>query len=167
MPSGLPNTEKAADPPALCRGQGDARASCSRPKSAATTVPGTCTFYGTANSNQMLMEIMGLHLPGAAFVNPEHAAARCADRARRRSAPRAEHALWARTTCRLARRHRRARDRQRASSACWPPAARPTTRFTWWRWRALPASDQLGRLQRPVGRRAAARAHLSERQRPT
>src|SRR5690606_6591255 len=31
---------------------------------------GTCTFYGTANTNQMLMEIMGLHLPGAAFVNP-------------------------------------------------------------------------------------------------
>lgn len=32
--------------------------------------PGTCTFYGTANSNQMLMEVMGLHLPGTAFVNP-------------------------------------------------------------------------------------------------
>jgi phosphogluconate dehydratase len=32
--------------------------------------PGTCTFYGTANSNQMMMEVMGLHLPGAAFVNP-------------------------------------------------------------------------------------------------
>ncbi len=32
--------------------------------------PGTCTFYGTANSNQMLMEFMGLHLPGAAFINP-------------------------------------------------------------------------------------------------
>jgi len=32
--------------------------------------PGTCTFYGTANSNQMLMEVMGLHLPGAAFINP-------------------------------------------------------------------------------------------------
>ena len=32
--------------------------------------PGTCTFYGTANSNQMLMEIMGLHLPGSAFINP-------------------------------------------------------------------------------------------------
>ena len=42
--------------------------------------PGTCTFYGTANSNQMLMEFMGLHLPGASFVNPEHAAARGADR---------------------------------------------------------------------------------------
>ena len=33
--------------------------------------PGTCTFYGTANSNQMLMEIMGLHIPGATFVNPD------------------------------------------------------------------------------------------------
>jgi len=33
--------------------------------------PGTCTFYGTANSNQMLMEIMGLHVPGASFVNPD------------------------------------------------------------------------------------------------
>ena len=33
--------------------------------------PGTCTFYGTANSNQMLMEIMGLQLPGSSFVNPE------------------------------------------------------------------------------------------------
>ena len=32
--------------------------------------PGTCTFYGTANTNQMLMEFMGLHLPGACFVNP-------------------------------------------------------------------------------------------------
>ncbi len=35
--------------------------------------PGTCTFYGTANSNQMLMEVMGLHLPGAAFVHPNTA----------------------------------------------------------------------------------------------
>ena len=32
--------------------------------------PGTCTFYGTANSNQMLMEFMGLHLPGSSFVHP-------------------------------------------------------------------------------------------------
>src|SRR6185436_2174051 len=32
--------------------------------------PGTCTFYGTANTNQMLMEFMGLHLPGASFINP-------------------------------------------------------------------------------------------------
>ena len=39
-------------------------------ESAAYHAPGTCTFYGTANSNQMLMEIMGLHLPGSSFVNP-------------------------------------------------------------------------------------------------
>ena len=39
--------------------------------------PGTCTFYGTANTNQMLMEFMGLHLPGASFVNP---GTRCATR---------------------------------------------------------------------------------------
>ena len=44
--------------------------SCSRPKSKSYHGPGTCTFYGTANSNQMLMEIMGLHMPGASFVNP-------------------------------------------------------------------------------------------------
>ena len=44
---------------------------------AAYHAPGTCTFYGTANTNQMLMEVMGLHLPGAAFVNP---ARRCATR---------------------------------------------------------------------------------------
>ena len=43
---------------------------CSRPKSKSYHGPGTCTFYGTANSNQMLMEIMGLHMPGASFVNP-------------------------------------------------------------------------------------------------
>ena len=44
--------------------------SCSRAESASYHAPGTCTFYGTANSNQMMMELMGLHMPGAAFVNP-------------------------------------------------------------------------------------------------
>ena len=44
--------------------------SCSKPSRKSYHGPGTCTFYGTANSNQMLMEIMGLHLPGASFVNP-------------------------------------------------------------------------------------------------
>ena len=39
-------------------------------ESAAYHGPGTCTFYGTANSNQMLLEAMGLHVPGAAFVHP-------------------------------------------------------------------------------------------------
>ena len=47
-----------------------ARRSCSRRDPPATTRAGTCTFYGTANSNQMMMELMGLHIPGAAFINP-------------------------------------------------------------------------------------------------
>ena len=73
--------------------------------------PGTCTFYGTANSNQMLMEIMGLHLPGTAFVNPGTPLARRADRARRPSgrsrSPRSA------TTTRRSAADRRARHRQR------------------------------------------------------
>ena len=40
-------------------------------ESASYHAPGTCTFYGTANTNQMLMEIMGLQLPGSSFVNPD------------------------------------------------------------------------------------------------
>ena len=43
---------------------------CWQAEAEAYHAPGTCTFYGTANTNQMLMEIMGLHLPGASFVNP-------------------------------------------------------------------------------------------------
>ena len=49
--------------------------------------PGTCTFYGTANSNQMLMEFMGPSPAGRQFREPRHAAARRADRSRRRNAP--------------------------------------------------------------------------------
>jgi phosphogluconate dehydratase len=61
---------ESADPPALCRGQGRRGriARSAKPKSYHSA--GTCTFYGTANSNQMMMEMMGLHVPGAAFVNP-------------------------------------------------------------------------------------------------
>ena len=70
MASGLPNGEKARDPPAVRRGQGRPRRSCSRPRRRRTTRAGTCTFYGTANSNQLLMEVLGLHLPGSSFVNP-------------------------------------------------------------------------------------------------
>ena len=51
-------------------GPGRPRRSCSTPRSQAYHAPGTCTFYGTANSNQMLLEAMGLHVPGTAFVHP-------------------------------------------------------------------------------------------------
>ncbi|MDQ2093200.1 phosphogluconate dehydratase [Rhodalgimonas zhirmunskyi] len=69
MTSGLSNDEKAKVRKAYASGEID-RAALMAAEMAAYHGPGTCTFYGTANSNQMLMEIMGLHLPGAAFVTP-------------------------------------------------------------------------------------------------
>ncbi|HVJ54741.1 MAG TPA: phosphogluconate dehydratase [Aliidongia sp.] len=69
MPSGLPNTEKSRIRQRHAEGKLD-RAELLEAEAASYHSPGTCTFYGTANSNQMLMEIMGLHLPGSSFVNP-------------------------------------------------------------------------------------------------
>ncbi|MGD9511149.1 MAG: dihydroxy-acid dehydratase, partial [Geminicoccaceae bacterium] len=69
MPSGISNTEKTRIRQLYAEGK-LGRKELLESESASYHAPGTCTFYGTANSNQMLMEIMGLHLPGAAFVNP-------------------------------------------------------------------------------------------------
>lgn len=69
MPSGLPNAEKARIRQEFAKGN-IGRSELLKAESKSYHSPGTCTFYGTANSNQMLMEVMGLHLPGAAFVNP-------------------------------------------------------------------------------------------------
>jgi phosphogluconate dehydratase len=69
MPSGVPNDEKAKVRQLYSEGK-VGRAELLESESKSYHSPGTCTFYGTANSNQMLMEIMGLHLPGASFVNP-------------------------------------------------------------------------------------------------
>jgi len=69
MPSGLSNTEKAKVRERAAQGL-VGRAELLAAESKAYHAPGTCTFYGTANSNQMLMEAMGLHVPGTAFVNP-------------------------------------------------------------------------------------------------
>jgi phosphogluconate dehydratase len=69
MTSGLSNDEKAKIRQQFATGQ-VGRDALLEAESAAYHGHGTCTFYGTANSNQMLMEIMGLHLPGAAFVHP-------------------------------------------------------------------------------------------------
>ncbi|WP_353199095.1 phosphogluconate dehydratase [Sandarakinorhabdus sp.] len=69
MPSGLPNKEKQRIRQLAAEGKAS-RAELLEAESASYHSPGTCTFYGTANSNQMLMEVMGLHIPGAAFVNP-------------------------------------------------------------------------------------------------
>jgi phosphogluconate dehydratase len=69
MTSGLPNDEKAKIRQLYAEGK-VGRAELLEAESKSYHGPGTCTFYGTANSNQMLMEIMGLHTPGASFVNP-------------------------------------------------------------------------------------------------
>ena len=69
MVSGLPNDEKARVRQEYAKGNID-RAGLMKAEMASYHGPGTCTFYGTANSNQMLMEFMGLHLPGSSFVNP-------------------------------------------------------------------------------------------------
>ena len=69
MPSGLPNKEKAQVREAYADGK-VGRDELLAAESAAYHSPGTCTFYGTANSNQMLMEFLGLQLPGGSFVAP-------------------------------------------------------------------------------------------------
>jgi len=69
MTSGLPNDEKSRVRNLFAEGKAT-RADLMAAEMASYHGPGTCTFYGTANTNQMLMEFMGLHLPGASFVNP-------------------------------------------------------------------------------------------------
>jgi phosphogluconate dehydratase len=69
MPSGVPNKEKARIRQLYVEGKVD-RDALLESEAGSYHSAGTCTFYGTANSNQMLMEVMGLHMPGAAFVPP-------------------------------------------------------------------------------------------------
>jgi len=69
MASGLPNGEKAAVRQRFAEGKAS-REELLEAEAASYHSVGTCTFYGTANSNQMLMEVLGLHLPGASFVPP-------------------------------------------------------------------------------------------------
>ena len=69
MTSGLSNSEKSLVRQRYAQGQAD-RATLLAAEQAAYHSEGTCTFYGTANSNQMLLEIMGFQLPGSSFVNP-------------------------------------------------------------------------------------------------
>ncbi|TAL82890.1 MAG: phosphogluconate dehydratase [Rhodanobacter sp.] len=70
MPSGIPNEEKSKVRQAWADGKAS-KDELMEVEAASYHAPGTCTFYGTANSNQMLMEIMGLHLPGASFEAPD------------------------------------------------------------------------------------------------
>ena len=72
MTSGLSNNEKAKVREQAAQGL-VGRAQLLEAESKAYHGQGTCTFYGTANSNQMLLEAMGLHVPGTAFINPDEA----------------------------------------------------------------------------------------------
>jgi phosphogluconate dehydratase len=130
MPSGLSNSEKAEIRQLDAQGKvaPEALLTC---ESKAYHSAGTCTFYGTANSNQMLMGILGLHIPGAAFINagtPLRAAlARAA--ARRITqitalgpSPIAIGACWMNVAL------------STPLSVCWRPAARPTTPCTLFPW---------------------------------
>ena len=161
MTSGLPNDEKAAVRQRYAAGE-IGREELLEAESASYHSAGTCTFYGTANSNQMLMEVMGLHLPGAELRQPRHAAARCPDRRRSRPGDRPDHlgrALHAGRTHR-----RREGDRQRLRRAARhgrldQPHAAPG--------RDRPRRGDhahLGRPVRPVGRRTAAGPGLPQRQ---
>lgn len=69
MPSGIPNKEKARIRQAFAEGK-VGREQLLEAESKSYHSAGTCTFYGTANSNQLIVELMGLHLPGSSFVNP-------------------------------------------------------------------------------------------------
>lgn len=69
MPSGLPNEEKASVRQKHAAGEATQK-ELLKAEMTSYHSPGTCTFYGTANTNQLIMEIMGLHLPGGSFVNP-------------------------------------------------------------------------------------------------
>ncbi|WP_298775856.1 phosphogluconate dehydratase [uncultured Shewanella sp.] len=70
MKSGIPNKEKARIRQQFAQGKVD-RAALLEAESASYHSAGTCTFYGTANSNQLMLEVMGLQLPGSSFVNPD------------------------------------------------------------------------------------------------
>lgn len=69
MTSGISNKEKSRTRQKFAEGK-IGRKELLESESKSYHSPGTCTFYGTANSNQMMVEIMGLHLPGSSFINP-------------------------------------------------------------------------------------------------
>ena len=80
MPSGVPNKEKQRIRQLYAEGKAT-RAELLASEMASYHSPGTCTFFGTANSNQMMMEMMGLHIPGSAFIQPGTQLRQALDRA--------------------------------------------------------------------------------------
>ena len=123
MPSGLPNAVKARVRRDYAEGK-IGREALLEAESQSYHSAGTCTFYGTANTNQMLLEAMGLHVPGSAFVSP---GTPLRD-SRRRAPPRslASAPTTARSAASLTRR-----PSSTPSWRCSRPVAQRITRFTW------------------------------------
>ena len=160
MASGLPNGEKARVRQLHAEGK-VGREELLEAEAASYHSKGTCTFYGTANSNQLLMEVLGLHLPGVLVRQPRYAAARGAHPGRRRAGGRDHPAGRRAHADRRARR--REGDRQRVRRAARQrrldqPHAAPGRDRAGGRHRA-----HLGRPVRPVGGGAAAGADLPQR----
>jgi phosphogluconate dehydratase len=158
MPSGLSNSDKAKVREQAAQGLVGRDANCLAAEQAAYHAPGTCTFYGTANSNQMLLEAMGLHVPGTAFVNPGHV--RCAMRSRARP--------W--RTCVLARQRiapigRLVDERSIVNAMVALLATGGSTNHLihWVAVARAPASSSTGTTFRAVGGRAAAGARVPQR----
>ena len=169
MASGLANAEKTRVREQFALGRVD-RDALMEAEAASYHGPGTCTFYGTANSNQMLLEAMGLHVPGAAFIHPHDGLRDALTRRGGPARPRQRGVASGRRRRRSALPAdrppgRRALDRQRDGRAArhrrldQPPD--PLGRGG-----ALGRHrHRLDRLLRPVADDAAAGARLSERQR--
>ncbi len=141
MPSGLANKEKQRIRQLFAEGK-VGRKELLESESASYHGAGTCTFYGTANSNQMMMDVMGLHMPGASFINPGTRLRQAVTRA-------AIHRLTEigpnGNDYRPLGRCIDERAIVNAIVDCWPPAARPTTRSISRPWRGPPASSSIGR----------------------
>ena len=157
MPSGLPNKEKQRIRQLYAEGK-VGKDELLKAESRSYHAPGTCTFYGTANSNQMIMELMGLHIPNAAFINPGTPLRQALTRA-------AVHRL-----AELARSGERplahvVNEKAIVNAMVGLLATGGSTnhRSTCRRSRAPPASSSTGKTLRSFERRPAPGAHLSQR----
>ena len=162
MTSGIPNDEKSKVRQQFATGE-VGRDKLMEAEMASYHGPGTCTFYGTANTNQMLMEFMGLHLPGASFVNPGTPLARGAD-GRGREAGAGDLGARQRVHAGLRRAGRagvRQRDRRAERDGRVDEPADPPDRDG----AGGGGPARLGGLRRALGRDAADGAGLSERAR--
>jgi hypothetical protein len=159
---GLAQRREGENSPALRRRARSGATRCWKAESKAYHAPGTCTFYGTANSNQMLMEVMGLHLPGAAFVPPNTPLRDALTQAA--AQPRPGSPRSATSTFRSGGSWTNGRSSTVSSALL---ATGGSTNHTLHSGCDRPCRrhfDQLGRLQRLVGRGAAAGQDLSQRQ---